>query len=473
MNPYLRSLCRGLGSSALSLALYTIALMCFNALMLLIVSMEEGGQGLTDYTMEFTKSVILLSQGTGVDFQTIHLTLTPLGLTLLLIILIRSVSFRFGCSLIGYCSGAALWAALHAWMLATLSVTVVGVPAVAILKSVLVFSIGYLFAWLPGTDAAERFGPRNWAFIGPEWRRAIGTGLFIGGVMLLGLLLAGTVVTVVWIVLNAGTVGDMYTIVGMDTGSAVMTTIACLIWLPNCVVWALSWVCGGGFSVGETATFSLWADSSQAMPAVPVFGVFPQAVGDDAVRIALMLLPCLIAMIVSIWPLMSPTWFDMLAVNPSGKLLSWDTARRFGFPAVSLCLSCIIISLATPLMFLLSNGSLGRERLAHVGVSVASSTQVVVRPAAIGLLAAWLLTVVIACLRYAVLQLRGNRVAGVVNVRHDGEDSDDIRPRRMVSGGFPHTSASEPESGGSSTVKPRTSRSIASENHHPTTKEDR
>lgn len=469
MSPHLRNLRRGLGASALSLALYTIALMCFNALMLLIISMEEGGQGLTDYTMEITKSVILLSEGTGVDFQTIHLTLIPLGLSLLLIILVRAVSSRFGCSLIGYCSGAVLWAALHLWMLSTLSVTVVGTSTAAVLRSLLVFSIGYLLAWLPDTELADRTGLRNWTFVSPEWRRAIGTGLFVGALMVLGLLLVGLLVTVVWCVVNAGTVNDMFPLVGMDTGSAVMTTIACLIWLPNCALWALSWVCGGGFAVGETATFSLWTDQSQAMPPVPVFGIFPEAVQDGPIRVTLMLLPCLIAMIASIWPMMSPGRFDMLGIGSGGRLLSWDTVRRFGFPAVSLCISCIVISLVVPVMFLLSNGSLGRERLAHVGVAVASSTQAVVRPSAIGFLAAWLLTAVISCLRFAVLQLRRNGKDDDGGIDRDG--AADARPRRMASGESSRRESQE--SGGASTVKPRTSRSIASESHHPTTKEDR
>ena len=67
-----------------------VALGCYTALMLLVVSMEEGGDNLTVGTTSLTQAVVLLVRDRG--FRTpirSALTITPLLLTILLIWLIN------------------------------------------------------------------------------------------------------------------------------------------------------------------------------------------------------------------------------------------------------------------------------------------------------------------------------------------------------------------------------------------------
>ena len=67
-----------------SMALYAIALGCFLALMLLVISMEEGGENLSSSTLDMTRIVVLLSQGIGFETDSLSLSIMPLLLTVLL-----------------------------------------------------------------------------------------------------------------------------------------------------------------------------------------------------------------------------------------------------------------------------------------------------------------------------------------------------------------------------------------------------
>ena len=65
----------------------------------------------------------------------------------------------------------------------------------------------------------------------------------------------------------------------------------------------------------------------------------------------------------------------------------------------------MLISLASTLLFALSNGSLGDHRLAHIGVDVMASTRVVGQSTALGLTAAWLLALIGIALVFPIVWL--------------------------------------------------------------------
>ena len=90
---------KGLAVAALSMVVYAGALGCYIALMLLVISMEEGGDNLSAFSVSLTEAVVLLSQGNGFKTGSITLTIMPLLLTVLLIALIASLAKRVGTSL--------------------------------------------------------------------------------------------------------------------------------------------------------------------------------------------------------------------------------------------------------------------------------------------------------------------------------------------------------------------------------------
>lgn len=434
LNP--KDFVRGLGVSALSLALYAIALACFNALMLLIISMEEGGQGVTDYTMNFTESVILLSQGVGLEFETIHLTLIPWGLTILLIVLIRSAASRLGSSWPGLLTGLALWVALHAWMAATVQMVIIDSMPVILLKTGAIYAIGYLWALIPRTNLVKRIKLDNISVLPAPILMALRETLRLIGILLTCFILMAFITVITWVVLNHQAMHRLFHDMGMATGSAVMTTIASLIWLPTFMVWALSWVTGGGFSIGSIATFSLWNGQAQSLPTIPVFALFPEAIALPWVRITLMAIPFALSLILGIWQVFSSKRFNVLERNiaddndsRNGDLhgfVSWRTMRLFVPPAIAFCLTCVLLSVLLPGIFTMTNGSLGYDRLAHVGVDIAASTQALARPTALGFLSAWVFGLIIAAARYAFTRLSAD-----ARNRHE-KDHDDKRSTGTV-----------------------------------------
>ncbi|TPF96877.1 hypothetical protein EP30_05565 [Bifidobacterium sp. UTCIF-39] len=481
LNP--KDFVRGLGVSALSLALYAIALACFNALMLLIISMEEGGQGVTDYTMNFTESVILLSQGVGLEFETIHLTLIPWGLTILLIVLIRSAASRLGSSWPGLLTGLALWVAMHAWMAATVQMVLIDSMPVILLKTGAIYAIGYLWALIPRTNLVKRIRLDNISVLPSPVLMALREALRLTGILFTCFMLMAGITVITWVALNHQAMHRLFHDMGMATGSAVMTTIASLIWLPTFMVWALSWVSGGGFSIGSIATFSLWNGQAQSLPTIPVFALFPEAIALPWARITLMAIPFALSLILGIWQVFSAKRFNVLERNSgqdpretsngdsrnddSHGFVSWQTMRLFVPPAIAFCLACVLLSVLLPVIFTMANGSLGYDRLAHVGVDIATSTQALARPTALGFLSAWVFGLIISAARYAF-----TRLSTTARNRHENTP-DDKRSARTVNSGdseslstaMDHDNGSVPSASTGDSSEHMNDRNTASGNH--------
>lgn len=67
MKAVIRQWVRGAIVALASMAIYAVALGCYTALMLLVVSMEEGGDNLTVGTTSLTQAVVLLSEDRALE----------------------------------------------------------------------------------------------------------------------------------------------------------------------------------------------------------------------------------------------------------------------------------------------------------------------------------------------------------------------------------------------------------------------
>ena len=218
--------------------------------------------------------------------------------------------------------------------------------------------------------------------MGPELRRTVRVGLTMGMATLAGYLCAGMVTVIVWSVQNHAAMGRLFSMIGMGTGSRIVTTIACLAWLPNLCIWAMSWVFGGGFAIGDLGSFTLWIGQSSSLPAIPVFGLLPQPVADDRVRMLLMSVPLACGLVSGLIAMWSRRGFAVRAGSPERRLDVRATIVSFAYPAGAFCIAGAMLSVMSSLVFLLSNGGLGEGRLAHLGVDVMQSTQTIARPTA-------------------------------------------------------------------------------------------
>ncbi|WP_236023706.1 DUF6350 family protein [Bifidobacterium miconis] len=398
------------------MAVFAIALGCFIALMLLVISMEEGGDNLSAHALSLTAAVVLLSQGSGFTVGPVQLTLVPLLLTVLLIALVRAFAQRMSCDAPGYAGGLVVWLLLDGLFRGGTDVELHDDLLVTLAKGCLVFSIGYLLAALPVSMTVARVVQWLRDSVADRLRTTIRTGVMTAASLMLGYLSFGLITVIVWAVRNHAAVAKLFELLAMGTGSRILTTVACVAWLPNLCIWAVSWLFGAGFSIGDLGSFTLWIGQSTALPSIPVFGIFPEPVEDQTVRVALVSIPLLCGLVAGLAAMWSKKAFAM-RIGGETSQPDAELVMSFAYPAGGFCLTCALLSISSSLLFVVSNGGLGKERLASMGVDVVQSTQSVGRPTALGLLAAWLLSLVgvaaVFGIRWASRRVRGRGSSAV------------------------------------------------------------
>lgn len=129
-------------------------------------------------------------------------------------------------------------------------------------------------------------------------------------------------------------------------GDAVGLFLVSLAYLPNLLVWALSYVVGPGFSIGSGAWVDAYSSDGGLLPGVPLLGAVP----PDAPVAApmLLLLPVLCGMLGAV-------------------VLRRRAHLHLREEVVALLGGAALLGLATVVLCALSRGSLGAGRLADLG----------------------------------------------------------------------------------------------------------
>lgn len=436
--------------AVLAMLVYGVALGVFMALTLLVMAMEEGDDGVSSLAVPVTEALVLLSQGAGFDLGSVRLTLMPLLLTVLLIGVIRAFTVRFDGGWRGYLTGLAVWIGINLLFMPA-EFTFVDPMWLVAVKCGVVFTIGHALAEWSTSPLVPKVRELYRRHVGRNIRRALNVGLTLGAVIIALYLACGVVTFGVWAAMNWRAMGEVFEMSGMQTGSRILTTILTLGWLPNLCIWAVSWLFGGGFSIGELADFTLWVGQSTDLPPVPVFGLFPEPVGNDIVRIVLLTAPIAVGLVAGMIALLISRGFHV-RVGSADDPSDWRRlVELFAYPAAGFCLTGVTISLAMSALFALSNGSLGHERLAHVGVDVMDSTQAVARPTALGLLAAWLLVLIAVSAVFGVRWIRRRHrdestapATAAATAARNGGDTADRAPEHT------HDDATDRATGGAS-----------------------
>ena len=389
---------RGALEAFLAMLIYTVALGACMALLLLIISIEEGGPSLSMATVALTETITLLTQGCGFTAGALTLTIIPLLLTGLLIWVIRTLVGRMGVSVGGCIAGLVVWVLCNLILMQGSQTMQVDTTPVILLRTSLVFLLGYGWACIRSEPFRQAFSKRIKQALPVQVRRTIRLGLTAGLILLAAMLAAGLIALIVWIALYHGDVGRLFKLTRMGTASAVTTSLASLAWLPNLIIWAASWLFGNGFNIGGLATFTLWSGHASSLPSLPLFGLFPEPVSRQEVRLLLLNLPLLAGVVVGILLLTGPWGVSIHAAVRQAGLKSRDTAVCFLMATLAMALTWLVTLLGLALLFQLSNGALGRQRLAGVGVPIASSLRMIGTSLGVGLLGVWLLALIIAAL---------------------------------------------------------------------------
>ncbi|MFY9262133.1 MAG: DUF6350 family protein [Arcanobacterium sp.] len=119
-----------------------------------------------------------------------------------------------------------------------------------------------------------------------------------------------------------------------------------LAYLPSFIMWALAWVLGAGFAVGEGSHFSSISITSQPLPAIPILGALPT-------------------------PDVKAWWILIFVVAAAGALGAWlerrlvSAGRRVAFANSAIAIG--VVGLTLSVAGQLSAGAIGPGRMSVVG----------------------------------------------------------------------------------------------------------
>lgn len=206
-------------------------------------------------------------------------------------------------------------------------------------------------AWLAKTSQSSRWaGSYAWACLRSGFL-ALAVSLGLSALLLavtLGLRWAE--MAAVYQRLDAGIVG----------GSAL--TLAQLGFLPNLVVWTLSWASGAGFALGSGSTISPLTTSAGPLPAIPVLGAVPP--GTLEYGLAALAIPVLAGLLAG-W------WFFREGENHLDEWLEIKVAQRWVTASLSTLAAAVLIGVtagvAAGVVAWVSHASLGLGRLVDLG----------------------------------------------------------------------------------------------------------
>ena len=149
-----------------------------------------------------------------------------------------------------------------------------------------------------------------------------------------------------------------------STIDSTMITLAQVLFIPNAIVWALSWLAGPGFFMGSDALHSPASAPTMPIPAIPLFGATPVSAPGNWVVFALIVFGVGVGVFVRLR-------------RGSESLL--DDLYQGGIAAVVVAVVYLVTSLASALV-------LGNGRLAFLGPRMSLSALCLFAEVALGIL---------------------------------------------------------------------------------------
>lgn len=284
---------------------------------------------------------------TGEGGDADRLSLPLLGLTLLHAVLAWGAAGR--ARLAGPLS--VLWVGLAAGLAAgVLCLLGGGGPVWGAVPGVALVTGGTAWArwWREHRRAASQTGRTRLLPSGPDW---LAEGLLLA-TRTAGLLALAALVTAGGMLLNGWerVTALQQALAGGGVAATASLVLLQLGWLPTWLVWALSWLTGAGFRVGDGTLFSPGGVRAGPVPSLPLLGALPDS-GLGAVAVWVALVPLAVA-----------------------ALCAWSRRRRLcqlSLPgAVAACAAATgLLVVGAGLAFWAASGSAGPGRLTQVGPS--------------------------------------------------------------------------------------------------------
>ncbi|MGV8977030.1 MAG: DUF6350 family protein [Cellulomonas sp.] len=297
----------------------------------------------------FGGAVWLLAHGVPLTVAGDVLTLTPLGLTLLAVFTCYVSARRSGNATVqSWAAGVGGYTAITVAVALLVRASVAG-ALLAALGAVVVSGLG-----LAGglTRRPEARPLRD--VLRPVWSRIsapIRTGAAAGTLAAALLLVAAAVTVVLWVLAGRTTIAAIIGSLGLDPVGGGVLAVAEVAYVPNLVVWALSWLAGPGFQVGTGTSFSGAAVVSGPLPAIPLLGALPQPDAAGGLLAAAPLVLVVAGVVAGVW------------------LHRRLVASRWAEAVLACIAASVVAGGAAGLLVVLASGALGPGRMTDVGAS--------------------------------------------------------------------------------------------------------
>lgn len=424
---------KGLLAGLVGWFLPTFFLWLVVAICLLLFSMESKTT-LTGGIAPVSVAAVLLSQGVGVRYDFLDVTLIPLLGTILYVAVGGAAGARMPRKPLAFLGFALTWLGLDCVVFAKTPLTSTDSFSTAAGKFLIVIVACIILALgkapIRGVLTAIR------RHVSQPLARTLDASLRMARAFLIIMAVVAFVTFSVWVVLGFDAMRTVASFLAMGNATFWASMALTLLWLPNLCLWALSWAVGPGFSIGSVATFTMWNGNASNLPAIPVFGIFPTAIADVRLRTLLVGSPAIVAFLVGCYFLFSRTRIDILhrrlATKP--ELSSPRSIVDYLLTLVGMCLSSVWIVIACLIAFALCRGNLGTGRLQNIGVAdIWTSTQAISKPAAIGFFCSLGVFFVINCIQAFATFLSERHHAKATNDDEGLAASLDDQPASIIS----------------------------------------
>lgn len=210
-----------------------------------------------------------------------------------------------------------------------------------------------------GTSRAIGHDPRrNW----PGWLRAVPSAM--GGALLV-CFAGGAAVLGTTLFLHQDRVAAIHDALQPDLAGTILLVLLQLLYLPNLVLWGTAWALGGGITLGDGSLLNLNVTDVGFLPAIPVLGAIPE--------------PGLAPETTFLWLLVGVLAGILAAV----LVVARRPRARFDETAAAGGLAGVAAGLLVVVLCSISSGGLGASRLSHLGPELLDL--LVVAPSVLGL----------------------------------------------------------------------------------------
>lgn len=289
----------------------------------------------------------LLAHGVPAELGGATVSVAPLGLTGLAVFTCYASARRSG-----YATRGGAVAAIGGYVVLTgLAALVVGASAVGVLRAVLG---GLVVAALGlGAGLLRRPEAPPWSQVVAPLRSrvpdAVTAGLRGGLAATTALVAVAALLTSLWVLAGHATVVDVARGLSLDAVGGVVLAVAELAFVPNLVLWAVAWIVGPGFMVGEGTHFAPGEAVAGPMPAVPLLGALPGVSGGVL--------------------LVAPLLTVGVGVPAGLAVRRWLVSTRARDVLVAAGVVAVTAGVVVALLVAASGGAAGPGRMSHVGAN--------------------------------------------------------------------------------------------------------